>query len=174
MLSFVQNIPNGMISPDRTLTSSQDRAWRGFLDSGTVLTEVLNRELQARHDLSLSQYRVLELLIAAPDNCLRMSDLADGVLSSRSKLTHQVGRMEQLGLVHRSACDSDARGVIAHLTDRGARWFDKAQVTYANAVRQYFIEALSGDQLKILESIFEQVTGALERPAVHAVRQLAS
>ena len=114
----MQNIPGGMISQDAQLLSfAHERAWRAFIDSGTLLADVLNRELQARHDLSLSQFRVLELLSAADDNCLRMSDLAEGVLSSRSKLTHQVGRMEQLGLVHRSTCDSDARGVVAHLTD---------------------------------------------------------
>ncbi len=170
----MQNIPGGMISLEsHTLSSTQERAWRAFIDSGTVLTEALNRELQARHDLSLSQYRVLELLSAAEDNCMRMSDLADGVLSSRSKLTHQVGRMEQLGLVHRSACDSDARGVLAHLTDRGERWFEDAQVTYAEVVRRTFIEALNGDQLKAIESLFEQVTGALDRPQ-ESVRRLAS
>lgn len=164
-----------MISQDaHALSSSHERAWRAFIDSGTVLTETLNRELQARHDLSLSQFRVLELLTAADDHCLRMSDLAEGVLSSRSKLTHQVGRMEQLGLVHRSACDSDARGVVAHLTDRGARWFRDAQNTYAEVVRRNFVEALSGDQLKALESLFEQVAGALDRPQTDSVRRLAS
>ena len=163
-----------MISQDRTLNTSQDRAWRAFVDSGTVLTEVLNRELQAHHDLSLSQYRVLELLMVAHGNCLRMSDLADGVLSSRSKLTHLIGRMERLGLVHRSTCDSDARGVVAHLTDRGVRWFENARGTYAHVVRRTFVEALSGDQLQALESLFEQVTGTLDRPQSLAVRQLAS
>ena len=171
----MQNIPSGLISPQgSTLTIAQERAWRAFMDSGLVLTEVLNRELQDRNDLSLPQYRVLELLSESRSKSLRMSELADGVLSSRSKLTHQVGRMEQLGLVHRSSCDVDARGVVAQLTDRGERWFAAARTTYDEVVRQSFIDLLSSEQLRLLESLFDRVSNGLDRTHGETVRKLAS
>ncbi|MBJ7321593.1 MAG: MarR family transcriptional regulator, partial [Rhodococcus sp.] len=78
------------------------RAWRAYVDGGQRLMEVLNRDLQDRHDLSMAEYRILVMLSEADDGSIRMSELADGVLSSRSRLTHQIRRMEVQDMVRRS------------------------------------------------------------------------
>ena len=92
------------------------RAWRAYVDGGQRLMGVLNKDLQDAHDLTMAEYRVLVMLSESPDGSLRMSDLADGVLSSRSRLTHQIRRMESDGLVERSTCIDDGRGVLAVIT----------------------------------------------------------
>lgn len=90
------------------------------------MNAALNRQLQTDSDLSLPEYRILVLLSEAPDNRLRMSELADGVLSSRSRLTHQIRRMEDQHLVRRNTCEDDGRGVIAELTEEGMRCLEAA------------------------------------------------
>ena len=86
------------------------RAWRDYMDGNPRLMDVLNRDLQERHDLSLAEYRILVLLSESQDGSLRMSELADGVLSSRSRLTHQIRRMEEQGLVRATPASRTAAG----------------------------------------------------------------
>lgn len=126
--------------------------------------EVLNRDLQQYHDLSFADYRILVLLSESPDGSLRMSDLADGVLSSRSRLTHQIRRMENEGMVTRDTCIEDGRGVLAVITDEGRRRLAAAAPTHVAGVRRNLVDVLTKTQLKVLGEVFERVEKAIDGP----------
>ena len=98
-------------------------AWRGLLRVHSRMTKALDAELIAEHGISLSSYEVLLFLADAPDGQLRMSELADGVLLSRSGLTRLVDRMERDGLLRRERCEDDARGFNALITAEGRDLF---------------------------------------------------
>ncbi|MFE3289639.1 MarR family winged helix-turn-helix transcriptional regulator [Rhodococcus sp. NPDC059234] len=138
------------------------RAWRGFIEGSQRLMEVLNRELQSRHRISLDDYRILVMLSESAEGAVRMSDLADGVLSSRSKLTHQVRRMEADGLVVRSTCVEDGRGVLAVITDGGRQRLAEAAPTHVGGVRRYLIDLLDSDELVGMATVFDKVDVALD------------
>ena len=101
------------------LTSAELAAWRGFLRVHAALSKQLDAELEATHGLPLTSYDVLINLQAAPDRRLRMADLAERALLSRSGMTRLVDRLERQGLLARDTCASDARGCFAVLTDAG-------------------------------------------------------
>ncbi|RDI65692.1 MarR family transcriptional regulator [Nocardia pseudobrasiliensis] len=117
----------------------------------------LNRQLQRDSDLTLPEYRILVLLSESPDLSLRMSDLADGVLSSRSRLTHQIRRMETQGMVRRTSAEEDGRGVRAHLTEEGVRRLQAAAPGHVTAVRRDFIDLLTPEQLTVIGEVFELI-----------------
>jgi len=143
------------------LTAKEQGAWRLYVDGNNRLMSALSRSLNDRHGLSLAEYRILVLLSEAPDGALRMSDLADGVLSSRSRLTHQIRRMEQEKMVVRSSCPDDGRGVLATITDEGRRRLREAAPTHVDDVRTHLIDLLSEDELDMLAQIFARVEHAL-------------
>ena len=94
-------------------------AWRGLLRVHTALVRELDAELEAAHELPLSSYDVLIYLQSAPGRRLRMAELADSVLLSRSGVTRLVDRLVREGLIVRDTCESDGRGSFAVLTDEG-------------------------------------------------------
>lgn len=143
------------------LTAEEQRAWRRYMDGNGRLMSALHRNLQDKHDLSLAEYRILVLLSEAPEGALRMSDLADGVLSSRSRLTHQIRRMEGDGMVVRSSCPQDGRGVLATITDEGRRRLAEAAPTHVADVRRHLIDLLSPSELTMLGRIFARIDDAL-------------
>src|SRR3989337_153169 len=96
----------------RWLTPQQQQAWRTYLMGTNQLTVRLDRDLQERHDLSLPEYEIMVRLSEAENRRMRMSDLADSLNHSRSRLTHTVARMERDGLLARSACPDDRRGIF--------------------------------------------------------------
>ncbi|AHH15004.1 putative transcriptional regulator, MarR family [Nocardia nova SH22a] len=150
--------PNGHpASRPPWLSSAQQRAWRAFMDGHLRLMVELNRQLQDDSDMSLPEYRILVMLSESPGGSLRMSDLADGVLSSRSRLTHQIRRMEEQGMVRRTSCEEDGRGVRAHLTEEGTRRLRAAAPGHVAAVRRTFIDLLSPDELTAVGDAFERV-----------------
>ncbi|WSG58218.1 MarR family transcriptional regulator [Nocardia sp. NBC_01730] len=139
------------------LTPAQQRAWRAYMDGHMRLMTALNRQLQRDSDLSVAEYRILVLLSEAPGHSLRMSELADGVLSSRSRLTHQIRRLEDQRMVRRSTCIEDGRGVLAELTDEGLRRLEAAAPGHVDAVRRDFIDLLSPAQLEVIADVFGRV-----------------
>lgn len=139
------------------LSSAQQRAWRAFMDGHQRLMVELNRQLQDDSDMSLPEYRILVMLSESPGGSLRMSDLADGVLSSRSRLTHQIRRMEQHGMVRRTSCEEDGRGVRAHVTEEGLRRLRTAAPGHVAAVRRAFVDLLSPEELTAVGDAFERV-----------------
>lgn len=139
------------------LDPQEMRAWRTFIDGSDRLMEVLNRSLQAKHGLTMDDYRILVLLSEAPGRALRMSDLALGIVASRSKLTHQIRRLESAGLVEREECSSDKRGVLALLTPTGLTRLEQAAPDHVADVRKFMIDAMTVRQLRMLGDAFEKV-----------------
>ncbi|MEV4240640.1 MarR family transcriptional regulator [Nocardia sp. NPDC049737] len=127
------------------------------MDGNQRLATALNRQLQRDSDLTLAEYRILVLLSEAPDRSLRMSELADGVLSSRSRLTHQIRRLETQRMVRRNTCVEDGRGVLAELTDEGMRRLEAAAPGHVEAVRRNFIDLLGPEQLDVVGEVFARV-----------------
>lgn len=123
---------------------------------------VLNKDLQDGHGLSMAEYRILVMLSESIDGSLRMSELADGVLSSRSRLTHQIRRMEVQDMVSRSTCVDDGRGVLAVITEEGRRRLAEAAPTHVRSVRQHLVDLLGPQELDVLGDIFEKVDAAMD------------
>jgi DNA-binding MarR family transcriptional regulator len=135
------------------LDDSQLKAWRRFLQAHAVLVRRLEADLLAEHQLPLASYDVLVQLVEAPERRLRMTELAQRVLISRSGLTRLVDRLEREGLVRREACDDDARGLFAVLTDDGYARLRRAAPTHLRGVASYALDRLDAEQTRALAEI---------------------
>ena len=135
--------------PDR-LTAHELAAWRGMLQVHARVTQQLDAQMHAEHGVSVSAYEVLMFLADAPDHRMRMSDIADRVLLSRSGCTRLVDRLVELGYVTRCAASSDGRGLNAQLTEAGLVKAQAARATHLAGVRQFFLEQLTAtDQIAL-------------------------
>jgi DNA-binding MarR family transcriptional regulator len=132
-------------------------AWGGFLRAHAALTGALDAELIEAHGMPLSSYEVLLFLARAPGGRLRMSELADSVLLSRSGLTRLADRLEKAGLIARQECPTDQRGLFAVITDSGRRAFDEAHRTHLEGVRQRFLARLSDEEQRRLAELWERL-----------------
>lgn len=133
----------------------------------SLLRDRLDRELQSSHGLSLGDYDVLVNLSEAPDRCLRMSDLADRLLLSRSGLTRRLDGLVREGWVARKACPEDRRGTLAEMTDSGFGVLEAAAVTHVRGVRRYLVDALEPlGGMAALDRGLEAVERALGTEAV--------
>jgi DNA-binding MarR family transcriptional regulator len=132
-------------------------AWRGMLRVHAAMTRALDAELTGRHGLPLTSYEVLLYLADAPFGRMRMAELADSVLLSRSGLTRLVDRLEREGLLKREQCEDDARGWFATITDEGRALFDEARVTHLDGVRERFLSRFSPDELRALGKLWAKV-----------------
>ena len=141
------------MSVTQGLPAAELRAWRTFLRAHTTVVRALEAELVAEHDLPLASYDVLVQLSEAPERRLRMTELADRVLLSRSGLTRLADRLEREGLLQREACPSDARGTLAVLTDAGLQRLQQAWPTHVRGVRQHVTGRLSQDEIASLAAI---------------------
>ncbi len=135
------------------------RAWRSFLRAHAVVTRRLEAELLAAHELPLGTYDVLVQLTEAPEGRLRMSELAEAVLLSRSGLTRLVDRMERDGLVQRQSCPSDARGTFTVVTPEGRRRLREAAPTHLRGVRTHVTGRLTQGELTELTRMLDHVAG---------------
>jgi DNA-binding MarR family transcriptional regulator len=148
------------MGPSHKLSPSQMLAWRRFLRAHAVVIRRLEADLLAEHQLPLASYDVLVQLVEAPGRRLRMTELAQRVLLSRSGLTRLVDRLEREGLVRREACDSDARGMFAVLTDAGYDRLRRATPTHLRGVAEYAVGRLDPEELgelgRILGHLLEE------------------
>src|SRR5215217_5921971 len=148
---------SGSRSAAGELTPVELGAWRGMLRVHTALVRELDAELLAAHDLPLSSYDVLIYLQSAPGKRLRMAELADSVLLSRSGVTRLVDRLEREGLITRDTCIDDGRGLYAVLTDEGEELLAAARPTHLAGVRERFLRHFSDDELRQLATYWERV-----------------
>ena len=139
------------------LTPTELGAWRGMLRVHSALVRELDAELLDKNDLPLTSYDVLIYLRAAPDKRLRMAELADSVLLSRSGVTRLVDRLEREGLIVRDACTSDGRCLFAVLTEKGEEVLARARPTHLAGVRERFLRHFSEDELLTLAKFWERV-----------------
>jgi DNA-binding MarR family transcriptional regulator len=148
----------------RWLTADEQRAWRAYIESSKVLFDALDRQLQRDADMPHAYYEILVTLSEADGRALRMSELADRTLSSRSRLSHAVARLEERGWVAREDCLTDRRGQIARLTDAGFRTLADAAPGHVEAVRQYMIDLLTAEQLDHLAEIGKAIIAKVGEP----------
>lgn len=141
------------------LDAEEMRAWRAYVVGKAVLDAQLNRDLQEQHQLALGDYELLVRLSEAAGGQARMSTLAEQVASSKSRISHQIGRMEKAGLVRRQECPADRRGVFAVLTSRGADVLRRAAPTHVRGVRDNLVDLLSDRERLVLAEVFERVLG---------------
>jgi DNA-binding MarR family transcriptional regulator len=146
------------------LDADQQQHWRAFLAATTLLSDRLSRELQASFGLSLADYEILVRLSESPERRLRMSHLADSTLASRSRLSHQIDRMEKAGLVVREPCEDDRRGANAVLTEQGWELLVAAAPRHVDGVREHLVDLLSDEQFAALGSACAVVAEHLRSP----------
>ena len=138
---------------DRPLEPRDSRLspWRAFLLAHARIVRRLDEELRAEHDLSIGEYYALVTIAQAPERRIRMRQLADEVILSKSGVTRLIDRLVDDGLVERSACLSDARGAEAVLTDRGLARLRAASTTHLRGINEHFLAVLGRDELAAVE-----------------------
>ena len=137
-----------------TLTPQELAAWRGLLQIHARVTQQLDAQLQAEHGISASAYEVLMFLDDAPEHRMRMSEIADRVLLSRSGCTRLVDRLAEQGYVARCADTTDGRGLYAQLTDSGLAKIGAARATHRDGIRRYFLDHLTATDQIVLGDIW--------------------
>lgn len=141
----------------RWLDEAESDAWRSYIVATLRLRQRLHRELADRHDVSLTDYEVLVCLEIQPERRMRMSELAVLMGSTKSRLSHQVGRLEDAGMVRRVRDPEDKRGVITELTEDGVRLLESAAPTHVEGVREHLIDLLSPEEQATIASAFGRV-----------------
>jgi DNA-binding MarR family transcriptional regulator len=155
----------GMTAPASPgLSARQLSTWRAFLRSHAQVMRRLEQDLLGQHDLPLASYDVLVHLSEAPDCRLRMTELADRVLLSRSGLTRLVDRLQREGLVERRPCPSDARGTLAVLTDAGRDRLREAWPTHLAGVRDRVVGRFDDAELAALGDLLGRLVDGGEAP----------
>ncbi|RSS76650.1 MarR family winged helix-turn-helix transcriptional regulator [Streptomyces sp. WAC06614] len=145
----------------RWLSAEEMRAWNAFLAAPALLNRQLDQQLKDDAGLSHPQYEILVRLSAAPDHELRMTELANGLINSKSGLTYQVTQLEKAGLVRRRTCPTDIRGVYAVLTDLGRMRLEEAAPGHVAAVRAHLIDVLTPEQITAVADGLGEVTARL-------------
>jgi DNA-binding MarR family transcriptional regulator len=141
-----------------TLLSKRElAAWRGMLETHSRMVAELDAELVAAHGLPLSSYEVLMNLTEADGERLRMGELADRLLLSRSGITRLADRLEGQGLIARERCSNDGRGYFAHLTDAGRDLVLAARPAHLAGVRRHFLDRLAPEDVDALGSIWRRL-----------------
>ncbi|WP_430499918.1 MarR family winged helix-turn-helix transcriptional regulator [Micromonospora trifolii] len=154
----------------RWLDEREDRAWRGYRRMRRLLDLELARELTQDAGLSEPDYDVLSDLSETPQGRLRLSELADRMLWSRSRLSHHLSRMQQRGLVTREECADDARGSIVVLTPAGRQAIESAAPGHVAAVRRHLIDLLTPAEVDALGALTHRVVENLAEPGPRATR----
>jgi DNA-binding MarR family transcriptional regulator len=149
----------------RWLSASEMKAWRRYIIASRRLLEALDYDL-VHHELSMADYEVLAQLSDAPDRKIRMSELADVAMLSRSRLSHRIKVMEKAGWVKREPCPIDKRGYFAVMTAKGWKAIVAAAPDHVESVRSRFIDHLTKEDQRVLAEIFERITDSLKENPV--------
>ncbi len=149
-------------APSVWLTVEQQRAWRSWLMASLLLPEQLERDLKHSHGLTNPEYEVMVRLSESPGHRLRMSELATKTQASKSRLSHQVSRMEADGLIRREECPEDRRGAYAVLTESGHQRLVEAAPEHVASVRHWLVDALSPEEFIQLGALCAQVVERIQ------------
>jgi DNA-binding MarR family transcriptional regulator len=149
----------------RWLDAEEQKTWRAWLYSTMLLQDRLDRELTQQTGISHAYYEILVALSETPGRMMRMSELADRCLSSRSRLSHAVSRLEERGWIRRQVCAEDGRGQLAVLTDEGFAALEAAAPVHVESVRTHLFDQLSPAQVAALRDIGETLLHHLSDPA---------
>ncbi len=143
------------------LNTEEQAVWRAYLDVTRMVNERLNRQLVEDSQLSLAEYEILVQLSEHPERALRMSELAERAVNSRSRLTHTVVRMEQRGLVQRRPSAEDGRGVMCTLTEAGFDAIDTAAPAHVATVRASILDPLTPELVTALGEALDRIRASL-------------
>ena len=141
----------------RRLDEHQRRLWQAYRDLYQELSSALQAQLLRDAGLSGSEYAVLVTLSHTPDGVLRARELGAELGWDRSRLSHLVRRMEKRGLVAREECSEDARGSMVRLTHVGKAAVEGVAPEHSEAIRRYFFNPLSSDELETLAAVFDRL-----------------
>jgi DNA-binding MarR family transcriptional regulator len=145
----------------RWLDDDEGRAWRAFLLGTQLLMDQLDRELLQEVGIPHAYYAIMVALSEQPRRALRMSEIADLLRFSKSRLTHAIGRLEERGWVERVACPTDRRGQFAVLTDAGLEALRAAAPTHIAGVREHLFDRLTPEQVEQLRAIGDAIAAPL-------------
>ena len=150
------------------LDEAQQRHWRAWIAANALLTDAFSRDLQESHGLTMADYEILVRLSESrpcgddgAEHRMRMSELAEATLSSRSRLSHQIDRMEREGLVERVPCTDDKRGYFAALTTKGWDTLVAAAPSHVDSVRARIVDVLSPEEFAALGTASKKLLDAL-------------
>jgi DNA-binding MarR family transcriptional regulator len=146
----------------RWLDPEEQKVWRAWLFSTMLLQDRLDRELTHQTGISHAYYEILVALSETEGRAMRMSELADRCLSSRSRLSHAVSRLEERGWVRRQVCPEDGRGQLAVLTDEGFAALEAAAPVHVEGVRTHLFDQLSPRQIENMRDIGETLLRHLD------------
>jgi DNA-binding MarR family transcriptional regulator len=141
----------------RWLDADEQKAWRSYVRATRLLDGAIQRDL-ACHGVSHDEYEILVNLSEQPCRSMRMSDLAESVVNSRSRLTHTVGRLENRGYVRREASPDDRRGVLCVMTDEGFATLEVAARSHVTGVRENLLDQMTREQFLALGTALEGVS----------------
>lgn len=144
------------------LDLAQQKSWHNYLTTVLRMSTLLNRRLTDTHGVSLDDVRLLSLLNNAPDGSVQMGELVEALPSLPSRLTRQVRKLEEEGLVRRTTSPQDRRRVIATITKAGRTLVEQAMTTYANEVRTHFLDPLTRPQIAAMGTTCRQISDALK------------
>ena len=145
----------------RWLDQREAHVWQAYRDLQRELRNALDRQLVRDAGLSGAEYALLVPLSEAPGGRLRARDLGGMVGWDRSRISHQLSRMEHRGLVTREACPDDARGSIVRLTPAGRSAIEAAAPNHVTTVRRFFLDPLSDDELDTLATLLDRLLAGL-------------
>jgi DNA-binding MarR family transcriptional regulator len=151
------------VADTRWLDEEEQRTWRSFVAASRLFWDRVERQLQQCAGIPHAYYEILVRLSEAPGRTLRMSQLASTSLSSRSRLSHAVARMEEAGWIRRLPCPSDRRGALAQLTDEGMARLEAAAPWHVEEVRSLLFDVLTPGQVTALREIADTLTAHLSK-----------
>ncbi|MFF0136732.1 MarR family winged helix-turn-helix transcriptional regulator [Streptomyces sp. NPDC005227] len=146
----------------RWLSPAEQRAWRSYISASSLLEDTIDRGLQAEAGMPHLYYSILARLSEAPERRLRMTELAETLKITRSRLTYAVTRLEKDGTVHREGCPTDRRGHVAVLTDEGMDLVERTAPGHVATVRAAVFDRLTAEQVGQLEEICGAITRAIQ------------
>lgn len=151
----------GTSSKSPTLSREHEQAWRLYLRAHAVLVRRLDQELRVECGVSLNAYDALVQLSEAPDRRMRMKDLADALVYSRSGLTRVVDSLERVGLARRETDPADRRAILVVLSDDGLRALKAAWPVHVRGVEEYWARHLSDQHARVVAKVSSAVIGAV-------------
>ncbi len=147
------------------LTEKQQADWRAFLSVLALLPEQFSRDLHVSADLTFADYEIFVRLSERENRSIRMSELAELTLASRSRLTHQIDRLESQGFVERRPCDDDKRGSWAILTEKGWAKLVATAPSHVDSVRAHLVDVLSPEEFETLGNLSRKILASLDADA---------
>jgi DNA-binding MarR family transcriptional regulator len=146
------------------LDIAEQKSWQNYLNAALRMYAILNIRMLEKHQLPLSDVRLLHVLSSFPNGTARMRQLAEGLPAPGSRLTRQTRRLETRGLLRRGTSPDDRRGVVATITEEGRVAANEATISYAEEIRKNFIDRLSRSQVAAMDNGCRRIIKALKPP----------